>query len=45
MQAAALSKAAAEEAERLGIADSKGRRIRKGIPKDMQEGSDCDFGG
>jgi hypothetical protein len=38
-------KAAAEELERLGIADSAGRRIRTDLPKDMQEGADRDFGG
>jgi len=39
------AKAAAEELERLGIADSQGRRIRKDLPEDMPEGSDRDFGG
>jgi hypothetical protein len=29
-------KAAAEDLERLGIADSAGRRIRTDLPKDMQ---------
>ena len=43
--AAERVKAAAEELERLGIADSSGRRIRNDIPKDMQEGADRDFGG
>jgi hypothetical protein len=38
-------KAAAEELERLGIADSEGRRIRTDLPKDMQDGADRDFGG
>lgn len=38
-------KAAAEESERLGIADSSGKRIRKELPKDMREGADRDFGG
>ena len=38
-------KAAAEELQRLGIADSKGKRIRSELPKDMQEGADRDFGG
>ncbi len=38
-------KAAAEELERLGIADRDGKRIRKDLPEDMQEGADRDFGG
>lgn len=38
-------KAAAEELERLGIADKTGRRIRKDLPEDMREGEDRDFGG
>ena len=38
-------KAASEELERLGIADSNGRRIRTDTPKDMEEGADRDFGG
>ncbi|MFN0171769.1 MAG: hypothetical protein ACKV22_35595 [Bryobacteraceae bacterium] len=38
-------KAAAEELERLGIADSQGRRIGRDLPKDMQEEADRDFGG
>jgi len=38
-------KAAAEELERLGIADPTGRRVRSDIPKDMQEEADRDFGG
>ena len=38
-------KAAAEELERLGIADHDGKRIRKDLPKDMREGADRDFGG
>lgn len=38
-------KAAAEELERLGIADRNGKRIRKDLPKDMREGADRDFGG
>jgi len=39
------TKAAAEELERLGIADRDGKRIRTELPNDMQEGADCDFGG
>jgi hypothetical protein len=38
-------KAAAEELERLGIADRDGERIRKDLPEDMREGADRDFGG
>jgi hypothetical protein len=38
-------KAAAEELERLGIADRLGKRIRKDLPKDMRTGADRDFGG
>ena len=39
------AKAAAEEAVRLGITDSKGRRIRTDLPEDMREGAERDFGG
>jgi hypothetical protein len=42
---AVLVKAAAEELERLGIADRAGKHIRKDLPKDMREGTDRDFGG
>jgi hypothetical protein len=38
-------KRASEELERLGIASQDGSRIRTDLPKDMQEGSDRDFGG
>jgi hypothetical protein len=38
-------KAAAEELERLGIADASGKRIRSDLPKDMREGTERDFGG
>jgi hypothetical protein len=38
-------KAAAEELERLGIADKTGKRVRTDLPADMREGSDRDFGG
>ena len=38
-------KAAAEELERLGIADKTGKRVRTDLPKDMREGADRDFGG
>ena len=38
-------KAAAEELERLGIADRFGKRIRTDLPKDMRKDADRDFGG
>jgi hypothetical protein len=38
-------KAAAEELERLGIADHDGKRIRQDLPNDMRDGADRDFGG
>jgi hypothetical protein len=38
-------RAAAEELERLGIADPTGKRVRKDLPKDMTEGTRRDFGG
>lgn len=38
------ARAAADELERLGIADKNGRRIRTDLPEDMREGSDCDEG-
>jgi hypothetical protein len=43
--AAERTKAAAEELERLGIADREGKRIRTDLPGDMREGADRDFGG
>jgi hypothetical protein len=39
------TKAAAEELERLGIADREGKRIHAELPNDMREGTDVDFGG
>ncbi|MFN7925951.1 MAG: hypothetical protein U0Q16_37985 [Bryobacteraceae bacterium] len=39
------ARAAADEAERLGITDNKGNLLRTDLPKDMQEGADRDFGG
>ena len=36
-------KAAAEELERLGIADKSGKRVRTDLPGDMREGADRDF--
>jgi hypothetical protein len=38
------TKAAAEELERLGIADRDGNRIRRDLPVDMRPGADRDFG-
>ena len=38
-------KAAAEELERLGIADKNGKRVRIDLPDDMKDGADRDFGG
>ncbi|HVM75737.1 MAG TPA: hypothetical protein VMT75_08845 [Candidatus Saccharimonadales bacterium] len=38
-------KAAAEELERLGVADKTGKRVRKDLPEDMREEADRDFGG
>ncbi len=38
-------KAAAEELERLGIADENGRRVRTDAPEDMKDGAERDFGG
>jgi hypothetical protein len=38
-------KAAAEELERLGIADKNGKRLRKDLPRDMREEADRRFGG
>jgi len=38
-------KAAAEELERLGIADRTGKRICTDLPNDMREGTDRDSGG
>ncbi len=38
-------KLAAEQAERLGIADSIGKRVRTDVPEEMREGANRDFGG
>ena len=38
-------KAAAEEAERLGITDNKGNLLRTDLPPDMREGAERDCGG
>ena len=37
-------KAAAEELERLGIADAIGKRAHTDLPTDMRDGADRDFG-
>ncbi len=39
------AKEAARRLQEAGIIDAKGRRIRKDVPPDMQEGKDRDFGG
>lgn len=39
------AKDAARRLREDGIIDAQGRRIRKELPADMQEGSDRDFGG
>ena len=38
-------KAAIRKLQEQGIIDSHGRRIRKDLPADMQDGKDRDFGG
>jgi hypothetical protein len=38
-------KEATRRLQEMGIIDAEGRRIRKDLPKDMQEGQDRDFGG
>jgi len=38
-------KAAVRKLQEQGIIDSQGRRIRTGLPADMQAGKDHDFGG
>ena len=39
------AKDAARRLQEAGIVDANGRRIRKDLPPDMQEGQDRDFGG
>jgi hypothetical protein len=39
------AKDAARRLQEAGIIDAQGRRIRKDLPSDMQEGQDRDFGG
>jgi hypothetical protein len=43
--ALARAKEAARRLHEAGIIDAQGRRIRKDLPPDMQEGQDRDFGG
>ena len=38
-------KAAIRKLQEQGIIDSHGRRVRRDLPADMQEGKDRDFGG
>lgn len=38
-------RAAVRRLQEQGILDQNGRRIRTGLPTDMQEGKDRDFGG
>lgn len=38
-------KTAVRKLQEQGIIDKQGRRIRKDLPADMQEGKDRDFGG
>ena len=39
------AKEAARRLQDAGIIDAEGRRIRKDLPHDMQDGKDRDFGG
>jgi hypothetical protein len=39
------AKEAVRRLQEAGIIDAAGRRIRKDLPPDMQEGQDRDFGG
>ncbi len=43
--AGARVRAAADELERLGIANSRGELLRHDLPEDMRESKDRDFGG
>ena len=36
---------AAQELQALAITDNQGRRLKAGLPEDMLEGTDRDFGG
>ena len=42
-EAVGRAKAAIAELQRLGIIDENGERIRKDVPEDMREGSECDM--
>ena len=44
-EAVKRAREAARRLQEAGIIDEKGRRIRKDLPPDMQEGQDRDFGG
>jgi hypothetical protein len=44
-QAVERAKKAARRLQAMGIIDADGRRVRKDLPVDMQEGRDRDFGG
>jgi hypothetical protein len=44
-EAVKRAKEAARRLQEAGITDAEGRRIRKGLPADMQEGQGRDFGG
>lgn len=38
-------RAAVRRLQEMGIIDAEGRLLRKGLPPDMEEGKDRDFGG
>lgn len=42
-RAGLLARKAAAELQALGIMDSNGRRIKKDLPTDMREDSECDL--
>ena len=44
-QACENAKEAFRKLREAGIVDAEGRRIRKDLPPDMQEGKERDFGG
>lgn len=44
-QACENAKEAFRKLREMGIVDAEGRRIRTGLPADMEEGKDRDFGG
>lgn len=41
-RASVLARKAVAELQALGIVDKQGRRIKKELPPDMREGSQCD---